>query len=622
MNSLPFQNLLFLTSSGRFPQLILWDFEANSLTKNDCSQFNNIHTLSIEPETMVAAAGTINGLVNIHDLTRVDNEEISLATTLIQGSPVLALCWLDNGLLAVSDKAGRCFIWDIEKKIIVQSLETGRDIICSLAYENKKLYGLSMSKRLFSWDINDQNRFRDTEIPPVPGIGSLVNLVYWPENNTLVFPAEDGSLVFYRIDTGKVTTIRAHAESFYSIFLCGKFLASFGINDRLFKLWSTAAIEPTLVLPVDRTIVSAVCFSDRQDRFLTTDVKGTACEYLLEPQGFKFVRQLPGQDYIICTSISHSEIRQLKEKYQQNRAHEIADRILKNRGPISESDLARYYSELTETGYDHVRLCLEVNQVEQSGDLVRAVELSQELRRIIPGSGRDIYPSMEKHVHLLEKTWNLAEACRVSREILKIDPSNSCAEKIINTYESPDSAGDFWIIEPDISLEVVFKAAAAVGNITGRYVIKTLDRIICENLTLTPELIIRKHEELQNMGNCASSCSMIMENVRFYSSSENKQIQILSFEPDNTFQLVQFAARIIYSDSGTVIIPVILFDCRCYTRKTAGNSDVDIFTIFMGLKNCQEFGMYLRDIHTHFYHTLQRLVTEETAGRKFGYDVQ
>ncbi len=57
-----------------------------------------------------------------------------------------------------------------------------------------------------------------------------------------------------------------------------------------------------------------------------TDSKGAACEYLLEPQGFRFVQQLQGQDYIVCTSLSHEAKRDLKDQYRKNRTLEISDK--------------------------------------------------------------------------------------------------------------------------------------------------------------------------------------------------------------------------------------------------------------------------------------------------------
>ena len=229
---------------------------------------------------------------------------------------------------------------------------------------------------------------------------------------------------------------------------------------------------------------------------------------------------------------------------------------------------------------------------------------------------------MEKYAILLEKTWNLAEACRIGKEILKIDSVNYCAKKIINTYECSGVNKDSWIIEPDISLEVVLKSAAVVKNINGRYVIKTLDQIICEKIVLTPELIIKKHGEMQNTKNSNPLYKIIIENARFFSNKENKDIQILSFGSNNASQLVQFAARVIYSASGTVIVPIILFDCRYHhIKKASDEDDVDIFAMFTRIKNCPSSSMYLRKIHNLFYYTLQRLITERTARKKFNNDL-
>ena len=620
----PFKNEILLGCGGSSPQIIMWDCETNFSIKNPYPQYNSIYTLAIDSEIKKLATGSRNGIIYIHDLNQINNKKLPLNNILIQGSPILSLCWLDNNFLAATDKAGRCFIWDIKKEFIFQSLETQGDIICSLFYKNSILYGLSMNAKLQLWDLESRKPLMNFKIPALPKIGSLVKAVFWPANNALVFPGNDGRLSQYDIDNHTLSTFDAHKGSFYSISIYGDYLASFGIHDYQLKIWRKDSNDPIFSYHIDKMVISSVCFPNQQNRFLLTDSNGSAYEYILESQGFKLVQQLPGQNYRICISLRPDDYHKFEEKYQRKKVHEIVDKILKCNDQISDSELNRYYEELSEIGFDHVRLELQANHAENSGDLFKAIELNIELLGIIPKNSKETCSIMERYATLLEKTWNIAEACSVSKEILKIDPTNNCAKKVIDTYEFSDVNQDSWIIEPDIPLEVVLKSATAVNNICGRYVIKSLDKITCEKIVLTPELILKKYKEIQNKKNSDPLSKASIDHVRFFSNNENENVQILSFsnESDSVSKYIQFAARVICNNSGTIIIPIILFNCSNYdTKKTSGSNTDNIFDTFNLIKSCPSSSIYLRTLHKFFHYTLQRLITEIMAKEKFENDL-
>jgi len=582
---------------------------------------------AIDEKVTKIAAGSRNGRIYIHEFPHEINNTIlpfKFKNILIQGSPVLSICWLDNDFLAVSDKSGQCFIWDIKKKSFFASLETRGNIICGLFYQNNILFGLSMDSRLQLWDIATQKQLMNFIIPPLPRIGALVKSIYWPANNTLVFPGTEGRLSFYNIKDKTISTIKAHEGDFYSITLYGDYITSFGMTDHLCKIWCKGHDNPVLTYRTDKMIISSVCFSGHQDKFFLIDSEGTAYEYTLEQDGFNFVHQLPGQNYRVCISICLGVDHQFTDNVKRNKAYTIAKNIMKDNGQISDNEYNRYYEELTNIGFNHVRLALQADQAEKNGDLFNAIKFNIEILRIIPKDCNETCITMEKYATLLEKAWNFTEACCISKKILKINSLNQCAKKIINTYHFSGIDQDSWVIKPDISLDIVFKSATVAKNICGRYLIKSLNRIICEKIILTPELIEKKYKEIQKKTASKDLAQISIDCVRFFSNNENENIKILSFvnRSNSASKYIQFAARIICNDSGTIVIPIILFDCRSNNIKSLlSNNAVDIFKIFTSIKNGPSSSMYLRTIHKLFHHTLQRLITEKTVRNKFRNDL-
>ena len=118
-----------------------------------------------------------------------DRESHCLSTTreLVQGSPVLSVCWLNNSLLSASDIAGRCLLCDIDKESLPHNLETTEGLICCLLnLGDDILAGLSSEGKLLFWQISIGKLVEQIDVTPPPPIRDLVRMVYWSEKKTLV----------------------------------------------------------------------------------------------------------------------------------------------------------------------------------------------------------------------------------------------------------------------------------------------------------------------------------------------------------------------------------------------------------------------------------------------------
>ncbi len=252
-----------------------------------------------------------------------------------------------------------------------------------------------------------------------------------------------------------------------------------------------------------------------------------------------------------------------------------------------------------------------------SGELTNAVEQCFNLKNIIPKNNPHAYSSLEKYACLLEKTYNLHEFSKICTLILKIDPINHHALEIIRRCNLFNFEQNSWIIEPDIPIKTVIKAASAINNqVSGRFAINSLGKIICEDIKLDTGMIIEKYQEIQNKTDNSFLPTIISEQVCWFSKKSIENSQILSFSNklDPNFRHLQFVVKVVCNNIDTVLIPAIVFDCRF--PKIADSNDtgtVDVLHIYNSLLNNPSSNAYLRKIHKALNHTLQRIITRKKS---------
>jgi hypothetical protein len=611
------QNKIFLSSIGCDPGMTVWDSDSDEIIKITDPSFSNIYEMDIDCDAKLIAAGDKNGLIHIHELNNHEDNQFPLKTTLIQGAPVLSVCWVENGQVAASDVAGRCFLWNVNDNQAFLPFQNAKNIICSMFYTDDILTGLSIKGELLLWDINQRNIVFNIETPPLPSMSTLVKMIYWPGNNALAFAGKGGILCLFNLKSRELITVDAHCGDFYALSVWDNNLVSFGLEDQTLKIWDKNSIQVTQSFRTDNNVISATIIPNEKDEFLLINSDGVACKYKIEQEHFKFIKYLGGDKYRICTIPSFDKIMAYKTKNEKNKVNKITKTITQANNPISDHEINYYYKQLSILGYEHVSLGLQVDKAIASGELSKAIELCFSLINTIPQDNPHAYSSLEKYASLLEKSYNLPELAKICKLILKIDPINNHALKIFKRCNLINFEQNSWIIEPDIPIKTVIESAALINNqLTGRFAINSLGKIICEDIRLDTELIINKYIEIQNETDKSFLPTIISEQVCWFSKKHIETYQIISFsnELDQNYQHLQFVVKVVSNNIDTILIPAIIFDCRLpESHNFCGDCRIDILNIYNSIRNNPLSNTYLRKIHKTLNHTLQRIITRKKS---------
>jgi len=611
------QNQIFLSSVGCDPGMAILDSDSDEIIKITDPSFSSIYEMDIDCDAKLIAAGDKNGLIHIHELNNHEDNPFLLKTTLIQGAPVLSVCWVENGQLAASDVAGRCFLWKVNDNQAFLPFQNAKNIICSMFYTDDILTGLSIKGELLLWDINNKNVVFNIETPPLPSMSNLVKMIYWPGNNALAFPGKGGILCLLDLESRKLITVEAHCGDFYALSVWGNNLLSFGLEDQTLKIWDKNSIQTIRSFHIDQNVISATIIQNQKDEFVFINSDGIACKYKIEQEHLKSIKFLEGGKYRICTIPSFDKINYYKTQHEKNKVNKITKAIIQSNNQISDHEINYYYKQLSNLGYEHVSLGLQVDKAIASGELTKAIELCFILINTIPQDNPHAYSSLEKYASLLEKSYNLPELAKICNLILKIDPINHNALKIFKRCNLINFEQNSWIIEPDIPFKTVIESATLINNqLAGRFAINSLGKIICEDIRLDTELIINKYIEIQNETDKFFLPTIISEQVCWFSKKHIETYQIISFsnELDQNYQHLQFVVKVVSNNIDTILVPAIIFDCRLLEyNNLGGDRGIDVLSIYNSIRNNPLSNAYLRKIHKTLNHTLQRIITRKKS---------
>ena len=183
------------------------------------SRFNSVYALDLNIETGNLAVGTKGGLIIIIE-NMANHLDFSLKNIikLHQGAPVLSICWVTANVLAVSDAAGRCYLWSYQTNsptpYILPVLDT--PICALLRLKEGSIVGLSTKGTLQIWQMNPCRLEQSVRVPEPGSKAALVLLKYWAENNTIVYPDKEGNIAQVIFPALEVNFHRLNNGEFYA----------------------------------------------------------------------------------------------------------------------------------------------------------------------------------------------------------------------------------------------------------------------------------------------------------------------------------------------------------------------------------------------------------------------
>jgi len=622
MNLIWEPDIAFLGAGGDNPRVEI--FRAGSPKSKKLIEFpphHSAYAMDLEWEEGLLAIGTKGGLIYVLDGTQDQNfAEADPIQKMVQGAPVLSVCWVNKDLLAVSDTAGRCFLWYVNTEMPPQHLESVKGVICCfLMLEDGILAGLSSNGTLHFWKPVKAQLTRTINVPIPPPISALVQMVYWPTEGTLVFPAQKGCLTFHNISAESIETLEAHNGEVYAISVWEEGLMTVGMMDGRLKIWSTGTQQPTGEFQVSKGIISMAVTGVDPCQVMLVESEGTVDVFALERNRLQPVKRLAGKGYRVVYGSSFERIKFFCEQQRKDEAHQLKNEILMKIGRESDEVIENYHSKLKDLGFEHISLALRAEQTDTKEDIVEGIRIRSSLVNLLPQDDSNTFPSMKKYAALLEKAGHIPEAYAVYQHILGIDPNYPLNTQIDLLKGIVNHIDDKlkWVIEPDITIDQIIQSSTIIGKkFAGRYLIKKLKPVQCGQAIISSDLIAKKYEQIRTESENKNLPQVVMDQIWWVSRTRFEKAELLTFGSDsnNSLKGLQFALEVINNGLGIVITPAILFDWP--DTQLSGIIEEENETASKQLAHILKSASsrpYLVAVHKVVNQTLRRLLTENTS---------
>jgi len=578
-----------LGSGGAAPGLFLY----SALTRQNDTLVkavspHSIYALGIEPETGMAAGGSRKGIAYLQstDNQHSGGSTSNLIPVIDHGAPILSLLWLDKNRLAVTDTAGECKIWSLEKDSRSVILQTFGNIVCSLIkIDHDFMAGLTTSGKLFIWNYHDLRLEKTIVLTQPPGKYSLVNLVYIPSCSILAYPGKNGQLIVFNIYTEESASFFAHKGDFYALFGYRENLFSIGKDDCMLKIWHHEKSLPLNELPVSRDIIAAAGIGQDPVKILSIDLSGKAEINRLSESGVELIGSVPGEHYRVVISLKKHPPKKSSADPIKSELESLLKKIqmCHRQNQVSESE--KYHDRIVELGFEHLSLGLKAEHAISAGNYTKALHFYHRLEKIITESDPAACRILHQYAMLLERLWQIDEAYLVYKHILCLNDNFPISTLYLPVDSSEITEPQNWILNPDIPMHDVIGAATAINkSLSGRYLIKKYDEMSIPDLEIQANDIAEKHKSLVNQQAQIDASSMNIESVIFINNNGRQAAEIIVMDLGDQVGVagLKFVINFQATRHGSILTPILLLECCApdpATKPKQYNHDISRFLL-------------------------------------------
>lgn len=454
----------------------------------------SIYAVDLHTNSGRIAYGTRTGTVCATTWLPDDRNDQPLCQWL-QGSPILAVCWVEDSVLCSADTAGQCLLWNVADSDHPEPLATEGKIICSLQrLPNGELVGLSDEGSLLFWSTSAKRLIRCIQGAAPPDKLSLVHLRFWQQERLLVYPAQDGRLCVLPPDGTEVQYVHAHQGPFYVIMSTREGLITIGEEERVVRLWEHLPGNPMheVVIPWPRPIVGGWPVGHQIGSMLLIDREGKAAIFRYAEGTMHFLRQLPGTNYRTVAGLAPEELERCHDTRRVTRASWLQSQAKEEVSCGRPGNLKTLADEMASLGFERMSLGVRAQQARLENRLLDELRIRKELLNLL-GHERGSEDSIQRYVLLLKTHWQLSEAQSIHRAHWGLPHDDrwlaDAAEMMANGHS---------VVEPDISLSLIVGAAAVLGtNLSGKWIVAS-----SEAMNLPPqcslEAFLEKYEKVRN----------------------------------------------------------------------------------------------------------------------------
>ena len=583
------------------------------------------YAIDIEPEHGKIAVGTKGGLLFVIDQDwRKKLDEPFLYQKLVQGAPVLSVCWVKTSLLAVSDTAGRTLLWNTEQNgRAPDSLQVLTGNTCSLFNLNDGcLVGLTSKGILQFWDLSGGKLVQTININAPPPISALVRMEYWPDLHALACPNAGGELTLVNPEDGSIRTFLAHVGAFYAIAGHANNLLTVGMVDGRLKIWAPDSEKPVLNLGVQKNVISAGVNEMAQMKIVLVESNGKVSIYTLTEKRLRQFNTFPDQNYRVTVGPSFKNLQSIYMLQRSAEIKRLSVEIQEKAGRVSGDNLEELHTRLNNLGYKHISLALRCDQAEKDGKTVEAIRFCRELLEMLPDNDPNTCPSLEKYARLLEKAWHIHEADRTCQHIQRIDPCYVFSVQIDQIAGMAELLRDnCCIIEPDVSIDLIIESASVIGKkFYGCYVLNKLPPENCDCAKIDSKTILEKYELVRRESRQNALPPATRQTVHWLARTGTEQIDLLMFDniPANGVKGLRFAVQILRGHLNTAIIPIVLFDWQLTETETSFDEEnANAVKALNNIRNKSLSNPYLSTIHSALRLALRRLIAQNSRKQEY-----
>lgn len=611
--------IAILGSGGTVPGITFLNLDSGeSRSAVSLPTGQSVYAIGLSPGGQTVAFGTKSGLIYRSQVIEESAESPGcLLEPLLQGSPVLAVCYLNDDRLVASDVAGRCLLWHLaESTPVPVPLETGQNRICSLLrFTSEILVGLAEEGELLFWNLTDDALTDRAAGPEPPAPAAAVCLLHWEEEETLVYPAQGGQLVRYFPLSGQFRSCKAHQEEFCAVALTQDRLVTAGWSDGRLCLWQPGSERPeqTLSLPVG--VLSALPAAHSSSDLLLIDTAGRARVYSLDNGKATVRTTVTGEDYRAAVGPSARQLRFLIARRRQREAQQLSRQIQEGLRSDPDSDVRELYARLGELGFEHISLELQADQAHHQNDLPKEIALRRKLAELLPDNTSAAREILQRHATVLERVAQFREAASVYERLVEMNPSHPAKRRLRELSALFDRSEETeWIIDTDLPLEVLLQSANALGRpFRSRYLLERFEPLSRQGVSLEAGAIVRKQKQILRKQPEKDSLWVSKQTLWRLSAAEIEPVEVVLFSPrkQSGIEGTQLAVQIATDGSHSAAIPLSLFSARALDAQ-ATNEDHNrrVLEAYRETRSKPHAAMWLKKAHETIVHTLRRILSE------------
>jgi len=579
---------------------------------------NSVYALGVDGQTGRIAAGTRAGRIEV--LPPSPGESGlggSCELSLVQGAPVLCVCFADESRLLAADTAGRCLVWDLLDAARPPRVLDAGDGVCSLlGVGEEMLVGLSVTGKLIFWGLPDLKVSRIHDCPKPPRSHALVALVHWPAQEAIAFPAADGGLVLCGLDGGEPHACGAHRGEFYAVMEGGECLYTVGRQDRCLRVWGGPEGSPMEECAAPAGVIAGHALWDGSGRLVLVTEDGHAGIYAHEARGLSLERRLEGGDYRIASGSRPEDRLAFEAARRHARACELQAQIQAAMASRQAADIEPLHRELVALGYQAASLGMRAQSAAQQDDLLAELRSRHQLAALLPPHDPRAAESLRRYVSVLERVWRPAEARRAAAQgsFQESEEAQSARERMAALLGGQDC-----VTEPDVPVPVLIQAADLLQKpFLGLWLLEVADSIPLPGSDADAEAIALKYSQERETDGREGLPLAHARAMTWLSRSGAREVETILFDTParGGHPVLRLALQVDRDGLQTVLVPAVLFDAGA--GLTEPHATIHNHRLLQALENrdCRErFDSWCRAVLAVLSRSLRRLRTHGLAQR-------